>query len=425
MQVQLHYDMKCQFEIGSPVVIHRHNERTDEATTTITNGGNNHHRETNMSQTKTLTAGNETLAQQFGSGSSSSSSKFTVTRVAEPIASASAATDDTLNSDMEQPCSSLDSSTSDSFKNVDFADSAPKRFGAKNRLISVDSGFESIGKMRIIGSASMMANDADTTLAEDPAGNGNDADEDEDEDDDEGEDNDDEVIEGGDMLKALQDENANASAAKLNNNNDNVNKTDATLKTASTSTTIAAKPDDNCDIRHKITTTTTNGGNVESEFVTASAQVKKNRTTAITSLDNTTEPQTEVQVAAATVSILDPMLINKSDGLQDVLYYIDENGSPKIREKFTKATKKSKKVRRSEAVKKKKQLTYGTEADIADAHAFDEKTPTCVSFSRICKRFKNSFRKFLLCQMIQNENRKRELSSNNLGIMISTTNGFQ
>lgn len=336
-QVQLQYDMKCQFEIGSPVVIHRHSERTDEPsvrrqpTTAAMNTTN-----TNKKTTKSGVSsnGDTTLSQTFGSGT-----KFTVTRVMEasdPIACAGnghtatstgsnsnrtsshdttaatvAGADDTL----DEPCSSLDSSTSDSFKHIDL-DTAPKRFGAKNRLISVDSGFESIGKMRVIGGVA----DADTTLAEDPVA----IDE-----------------EGGDILEALRSEDS-----RLNNNDD---------ATAAGDTAI-------CDTRRK---------------PGAVPVVKKNRTTTV----NTTVEE----------PLLDPMLINKSDGLQDVLYYIDENGSPKIREKFS---KKSKKGGHSES-KKKKQLTYGTEADIADSYAFDEKTPSCVNFSRICKRFKNSFRKWL------------------------------
>lgn len=98
-------------------------------------------------------------------------------------------------------------------------------------------------------------------------------------------------------------------------------------------------------------------------------KIKKNRTTTINSVQD---------------SYLDPKLINKSDGLQDVLCYIDENGSPQIREKYNK--KKTDK-------QPKKRLTYGTEECI-DAFALEEKTPSCVSFSKICRRLKNSFCKF-------------------------------
>lgn len=99
-------------------------------------------------------------------------------------------------------------------------------------------------------------------------------------------------------------------------------------------------------------------------------KVKKNRTTTISSVQD---------------SYLDPKLINKTDGLQDVMCYIDENGSPQIRENFKKKSSKQ----------PKKRLTYGTEECI-DAFALEEKTPSCVSFSKICRRLKNSFCKLFL-----------------------------
>lgn len=344
--------MKCQFEIGSPVVIHRHNGRTDEPTvrpasalssTSATAIGTNGHSRHSSSSTDSATA-----------ASAAACTKFTVTRVMEPsdpITCAgsggvvyTAATGITTTgtsaaaaADMDEPCSSLDSSTSDSasFKHMHDLDTVPKRFGAKNRLVSVDSGFESIGKMRVIAS---VAADADCTLAEDL------------------------IIdeEGGDILEALRSEDA-----RLNNNDAPTAAATATATATATSKSASG----NCDIRNK------SGG-------ATAAPVKKNRTTTF-------------NAAPENDSVLDPMLINKSDGLQDVLYYIDENGSPKIREKFNKKSRYGKKTSVSEEKKKKKQLTYGTEADIADAYAFDEKTPSCVSFSRICKRFKNSFRKCL------------------------------
>lgn len=105
--------------------------------------------------------------------------------------------------------------------------------------------------------------------------------------------------------------------------------------------------------------------------------IKKNRTTTV----NTTiyDP-----------TAVEPIVINKADGLQDVLYYIDENGSPKIREKFKKKSKLKK------PIEQKRKLTYGTEECIADAIIVrDEKIPSCVSFSKLCQRFKNTFRKYI------------------------------
>ncbi len=106
-------------------------------------------------------------------------------------------------------------------------------------------------------------------------------------------------------------------------------------------------------------------------------KVKKNRTTTINNVQD---------------SYLDPKLINKSDGLQDVLCYIDENGSPQIREKYKKKTSKQ----------PQKRLTYGTEECI-DAFALEEKTPSCVSFSKICRRLKNSFCKFFFALLFSLE----------------------
>lgn len=40
------------------------------------------------------------------------------------------------------------------------------------------------------------------------------------------------------------------------------------------------------------------------------------------------------EVAPSEGFVIDPKLINKNDGLSQTLYYIDENGSPKIRERF-------------------------------------------------------------------------------------------
>lgn len=184
------------------------------------------------------------------------------------------------------------------------------------RIVSSDSGFESIDKMRI-------ATD-DTTadailLAE----------------------------EATDILQAL-----------CNNNNDTDEANDGKSGSCDTTTT---------------TTNNTNNTKLKSPSNKLVAPSKKNRTTTVNTVDE--------QVP------LEPMVINKSDGLQDVLYYIDENGSPKIREKF------SKKGRAKKASEQKKKLTYGTEADIADTFVFDEKTASCVSFTRLCKRFKKKFSK--------------------------------
>lgn len=254
--------MKCQFEIGSPV-------------NTVLTAANN-------------MDGNTLGCQQPGDCHSH-----------QPYAEDSSKVDDQAC----ENCSSLDSS--ESFKNDDPVSETEqctdivKPLGAKNRLISVDSGFESIGKMRMIDSADdsgIIVNDHIDEEAEN-------------------------------IIDVLKNE-----ESRQNNNCDN--------KTTSKDAKVVSK---------------------------------KARTTTVNNIEN---------------QILDPLLINKSDGLQDVLYYIDENGSPKIREKFNKKSKLKKER------EQKKKLTYGTEECIADYYVFEEKTPTCVSFSKLCKRFKESFRKF-------------------------------
>lgn len=211
--------------------------------------------------------------------------------------------DKTLDQGFDENTSSTSSSfnTSDLVDNFDsFNDSAigdadqlDKKVTARNRLISLESGFESFGKSKASGS--------------------------------------------------------DLSAIIVNNNNDEADDIISALK--------SEESRQFCD----------NGGSSDNK---PKERVKKNRTTTVSSVQD---------------SYLDPKLINKSDGLQDVLCYIDENGSPQIREKYKKKSSTSKQP--------KKRLTYGTEECI-DAFALEEKTPSCVSFSKICRRLKNSFCKF-------------------------------
>lgn len=205
--------------------------------------------------------------------------------------------DKTLDQGFDENTSSTSSSfnTSDLVDNFDSLndsaisdpDQTEKKITPRNRLISLESGFESFGKSKV----------SDSDLS--GINNNNESD---------------------DILSALKSEEIR----------------------------------DNCD----------NGKGDKTK-----EKLKKNRTTTISSVQD---------------SYLDPKLINKSDGLQDVLCYIDENGSPQIREKYKKKAGKQ----------PKKRLTYGTEECI-DAFALEEKTPSCVSFSKICRRLKNSFCKFL------------------------------
>lgn len=89
---------------------------------------------------------------------------------------------------------------------------------------------------------------------------------------------------------------------------------------------------------------------------------------------------------------LDVRLINRYDGLKDVLCYLDEDGAPKVREKPSK--------RRSTLRQELRNRNMGASLD-EDALRSIEKKSSWVSFSRLCKKFKESFlSKFeiMMCQ---------------------------
>lgn len=103
---------------------------------------------------------------------------------------------------------------------------------------------------------------------------------------------------------------------------------------------------------------------------------KNHRNTTLNSIDDNFE--------------LDPKLINRDDGFHDVQCYINEHGSPMVREK-----------RRSN--RKKSTLKEELKARSLGA-SFDDnllirkdtnKTPSCVSFSRLFKKFRETFCKLL------------------------------
>lgn len=74
---------------------------------------------------------------------------------------------------------------------------------------------------------------------------------------------------------------------------------------------------------------------------------------------------------------IDPKLINKNDGLSQSLYYIDENGSPKIREQYIQ--KQRQMIEKREAKKREKELNQKT---------IESDSCSCFSFSRWSKKFK-------------------------------------
>lgn len=96
-------------------------------------------------------------------------------------------------------------------------------------------------------------------------------------------------------------------------------------------------------------------------------EFRKNRTTTLT----TEEPNVE----------LDVRLINRYDGLKDVICYLDEDGAPKVREKSR---------RKSTLRQELQSRNLGASLD-NDSMRGIQKKPSCVSFSRLCKKFKESF----------------------------------
>lgn len=94
---------------------------------------------------------------------------------------------------------------------------------------------------------------------------------------------------------------------------------------------------------------------------------------------------------------LDPKLINRKDGLSDTLYYIDENGSPKLREKYLKKVRA--KLDPNHQLKEDELDQF-----IIDSFENNEKTASCVSFSKLFKKIRESFRKFFIIYVYINFN---------------------
>lgn len=84
---------------------------------------------------------------------------------------------------------------------------------------------------------------------------------------------------------------------------------------------------------------------------------------------------------------IDPKLINKFDGLSQSLYYIDENGSPKIRERYIKQQRLL--IEKQEQKKREKAARKSLES---------EASCSCFNFSRLSKKLKElcKFFNFLL-----------------------------
>lgn len=102
---------------------------------------------------------------------------------------------------------------------------------------------------------------------------------------------------------------------------------------------------------------------------------KNHRNTTLTSIDDNFE--------------LDPKLINRDDGFHEVQCYINEHGSPIVHEKRRSNRKKS--TLREEL----KARSLGASYDDNLLRKDTNKTPTCVSFSRLFKKLRETFCKFI------------------------------
>lgn len=86
---------------------------------------------------------------------------------------------------------------------------------------------------------------------------------------------------------------------------------------------------------------------------------------------------------------LDPRLINRDDGFHEVQCYINEDGSPVVREKRRSNRRKS--TLREEL----KARSLGASFDDNLLRKDTNKTPSCVSFSRLFKKLRETFCKFI------------------------------
>lgn len=100
---------------------------------------------------------------------------------------------------------------------------------------------------------------------------------------------------------------------------------------------------------------------------------KNNRNTTLNSIDDHFE--------------LDPRLINRDDGFHEVQCYINEHGSPIVREKSRTHRKKS--TLREELKARSLGASYDDNLLLKDP-----KTPSCVSFSRLFKKLRETFCKW-------------------------------
>lgn len=103
---------------------------------------------------------------------------------------------------------------------------------------------------------------------------------------------------------------------------------------------------------------------------------QKKRNTTVTSIDDNFE--------------LDPKLINRNDGFHEIQCFINDDGSPVVQEK-RRRTHRKKSTLKEELRARSLGASYDDNLLRTDTH----KTPTCVSFSRLFKKLRETFCKCL------------------------------
>lgn len=99
---------------------------------------------------------------------------------------------------------------------------------------------------------------------------------------------------------------------------------------------------------------------------------QKKRNTTLNSIDDNFE--------------LDPKLINRDDGFHEVQCYINEDGSPVVHEKRRRTHRK-----KSTLKEELRARSLGASFDNNSLQKDTNKTPTCVSFSRLFKKLRETF----------------------------------
>lgn len=105
---------------------------------------------------------------------------------------------------------------------------------------------------------------------------------------------------------------------------------------------------------------------------------KNHRNTTVNSIDD------------ANNFVLDSRLINHNDGFHQVSHYYDEHGSPKVREKCRPSRKKSTLKQELKA----RSLGASYDDNLMLSKVKTNETPSCVSFTRLFKKLRETFCKF-------------------------------